>query len=110
MVKQGDIIKIDLNPQLGSEQAGYRPAIVISNDRLNHFSKVILACPITNTPRTYPSHIRLPQGMLTTGEIMCEQIKALDLSVRNYRYVESVPTDILEEVCETLHYITEFVP
>ena len=105
MVKLGDIIKINMNPQLGSEQSGWRPAIVVSNARLNSKSKLVLVCPITHTLRNYPTHVRLNEETTTTGEVMCEQIKAVDITVRPYVWIESAPTDIVEEVCETLKYI-----
>ena len=108
MVEQGDIIKINMNPQLGSEQAGYRPAIVVSNNRLNSVSKVVIVCPITSTIRNYPTHIKLVPGMATRGEVMCEQIKALDLTVRPFTFIEKAPDDIMTEVSETLKYVIEF--
>lgn len=49
MVKQGDIIKINFNPQVGHEQAGYRPAIVVSNNFFNEKTNLTIVCPITNT-------------------------------------------------------------
>ena len=98
-----------MTPQLGSEQAGYRPAVVVSNRRLNAVSDIILLCPITNSSRNYPSHVKLPDSMKTTGEIMCEQLKAVDISVRPYKHVENLPKDVLEEMLETIRYITEEV-
>ena len=53
MVKQGDIIKINLNPSKGHEQAGYRPAVVISNDFFNKKTNMTICCPITNTLRHF---------------------------------------------------------
>ena len=107
MVTQGDIIFISMDPQKGSEQAGYRPAMIVSNDRLNRVSKVVLACPVTNTGREYPTHVVLSEKMTTTGEVMCEQIKALDLSVREYRFLERAPQEVIDEVVEVLTYILE---
>ena len=49
MVKQGDIIWLDFNPQTGHEQSGRRPAVVVSNESFNRFSKMAIVCPITNT-------------------------------------------------------------
>jgi len=49
MVKQGDIIWLDFNPQTGHEQSGRRPALVVSNESFNRFSKMAIVCPITNT-------------------------------------------------------------
>ena len=47
MVKQGDIIKINFNPQAGHEQAGYRPAVVVSNNLFNKITNLTFVCPIT---------------------------------------------------------------
>ncbi|MBP1592114.1 MAG: type II toxin-antitoxin system PemK/MazF family toxin, partial [Oscillospiraceae bacterium] len=54
MVNQGDIIKVNLNPQRGHEQAGYRPALVVSNDTFNTYAKLAIVCPITNTDNQFP--------------------------------------------------------
>ena len=59
MVKQGDIIKISFNPQSGHEQAGYRPAVVVSNNYFNNITKLAMVCPITNSPNEFPLHIKL---------------------------------------------------
>ncbi|MDE6591652.1 MAG: type II toxin-antitoxin system PemK/MazF family toxin [Oscillospiraceae bacterium] len=98
MVKQGDIIKIDFNPQSGHEQAGYRPAVVVSNDVFNTKTNMTLVCPITNTNNQFP----LDSRTQTKGVILCEHIKALDLQSRNYKPVETLPKDILETVVETV--------
>lgn len=98
MVKQGDIIKLDFDPQSGHEQAGYRPAVVISNDFFNIKTNLTIVCPITNTQRSFPLHVALDNRTETTGTILCEQIKALDLSARQHRVVEKLPDDLLNEV------------
>lgn len=98
MVSQGDIIKVNLNPTKGHEQAGYRPALVISNDFFNVKTNLVIACPITNTNNRFPLHIELDKRTQTTGVILCEHIKSLDLASRGYKLVEKVPQDILENV------------
>lgn len=98
MVSQGDIIKVNLNPTKGHEQAGYRPALVISNDFFNVKTNLVIACPITNTNNRFPLHIELDKRTQTTGVILCEHIKSLDLASRGYKQVEKVPQDILENV------------
>lgn len=103
MVKQGTIIKVDFNPQSGHEQAGYRPAIVVSNDFFNLRTNLTIVCPITNTNNQFPLHIPLDARTVTTGVILCEHMKALDLNARNYRIVEQAPEDILRNVVETLY-------
>lgn len=79
MVKQGDIIKVNLNPKAGHEQAGYRPAVVISNNTFNKMARLAILCPITNTKNNFPLHIPLDERTKTTGVILCEHIRAVDL-------------------------------
>lgn len=98
MVRQGDIIKINFTPQSGHEQAGYRPAVVISNDFFNAKTNLAIVCPITNTLRPFPLHVPLDERTETTGVVMCEQIKALDIRARTFRPVERIPDDLLDEV------------
>lgn len=100
MVKQGDIIKIDLNPGTGHEQSGYRPAVVISNNFFNKKTNMTICCPITNTLRKFPLHVPLDNRTNTTGCILCEHIKSLDLSARKYHVVETLPDDLLEKVID----------
>ncbi|KLU59579.1 mRNA interferase PemK [Peptococcaceae bacterium CEB3] len=102
MVKQGDIIKLDFNPPSGREQAGYRPAVVISNDFFNARTNLTMVCPITNTRKPFPLHISLDDRTTTTGVVLCEHLKALDLNVRPYKVVERIPDDLLDEVIGTV--------
>lgn len=102
MVKQGDIIKLNFNPQSGHEQAGFRPAVVISNDFFNEKVNMTIVCPITNTNRSFPLHIPLDDRTKTTGYVLCEHIKSIDLEVRSYNYVERIPQDLLDEIISTI--------
>lgn len=102
MVRQGDIIKVDLNPQAGHEQAGYRPAVVISNDFFNRTMQLAIVCPITNTNNKFPLHIPLDARTETTGVILCEHTRTLDLTARPHRLIEQLPRDILKAVIDTV--------
>lgn len=103
MVKQGDIIKLDFNPQSGHEQAGYRPAIVISNDFFNAQTNLTIVCPITNTRKPFPLHVSLDERTETTGVVLCEQLKAVDLESRKYIFVEKISDDLLSEILSLIH-------
>ena len=102
MVKQGDIIKLDFNPQSGHEQAGYRPALVISNDFFNAKAKLTIVCPITSTNRPFPLHIPLDNRTKTTGVVLCEHVKSVDLNAHSYQVIERMPDDLLGEVIATV--------
>ncbi len=97
MVKQGDIIKINFSPQSGHEQSGSRPAVVISNDFFNDKTNLAIVCPITNTDKNFPLHIKLDKRTKTTGVILCEHVKSLDIKSRNFTVLESLSKDILNE-------------
>lgn len=109
MVKQGDIIKLNFNPQAGHEQAGYRPALVISNDFFNQKTNLTIVCPITNTNNMFPLHIPLDDRTVTTGVVLCEHVKALDLNARSYRVVEQIPKDLLRTVIDVVFAEVEIV-
>ena len=103
MVKQGMIIKLNFNPQIGHEQAGYRPAVVISNNVFNNKAKLAIVCPITNTDNKFPLHIALDERTKTKGVILCEHLKSLDLRKRKYEFIENISKDILDNVINTVY-------
>ncbi|MDR3172503.1 MAG: type II toxin-antitoxin system PemK/MazF family toxin [Treponema sp.] len=112
MVKQGDVIWLDFDPQAGHEQKGrtkgsQRPALVVSNETFNNFSSLTIVCPITNTNKDYPFHIKLDGRTKTTGVILCDQVRTLDINVRNYTYIEKLPNDILLEVIDIINGFIE---
>ena len=111
MVSQGDIIWLDFDPQTGHEQKGRRPAIVISNESFNRLTKkAAFVCPITRTDRTLPLHVQLDERTQTTGVIMCDQAKAIDIQARNYEFIEQAPVDIVHEVIDIVSGFVEIEP
>lgn len=103
--RQGDIIYMDFSPQTGHEQAGRRPALVVSNNSFFIHTHLAVVCPITNTNNGFPLHIPLDSRTNTTGVIECEQCKSLDIIARNASYKESLPSD---ELNKTLDFIELF--
>lgn len=102
MVKQGDIIKVNLNPQAGHEKAGYRSAVIVSNDTFNKMARLVILCPITNTKNNFPLHIPLDERTKTTGTVLCEHIRAIDLEARPHIFIEKIPDDILENIIDVV--------
>ena len=98
--EQGDIVLLEFDPQAGHEQKGRRPAIVVSSHTFNQFTKIAIVCPITNTNRGFPLHVSLDERTKTTGVIMCEQVKSLDIAARKASFIEKAPKDIIEEVTD----------
>ncbi|MBQ7901624.1 MAG: type II toxin-antitoxin system PemK/MazF family toxin [Clostridia bacterium] len=107
--EQGDIIYINFNPQSGHEQSGRRPAVVISNNTYNRFSKMLMLCPITNTNKNHPFHIELDGRTKTTGVILCERAKMLDVYARNAEFAEKLPDDILSEIVDMVYSFIEIL-
>ncbi|MCL2764786.1 MAG: type II toxin-antitoxin system PemK/MazF family toxin [Treponema sp.] len=107
MVRQGNIVWLDFDPQTGYEQKGRRPALVISNDTFNNFSKMAIVCPITNVNKNHPFHIKLNEKTNTTGVILCDQARTLDIKARKYEFIEDVPEDILLEVIDIIYGFIE---
>ncbi|MGI6359877.1 MAG: type II toxin-antitoxin system PemK/MazF family toxin [Acholeplasmatales bacterium] len=103
MVNQGDIVLVDFNPTVGSEQKGPRPALVVSNNDFHKVTKKFaLVVPITTKIRNHPLHIKLDSRTNTYGEIMCEQIKMIDTVARNVSYIEKLSDDLLEQVLDII--------
>ena len=107
MVKQGNIILVDFDPQSGHEQRGRRPALVISNELFNKYSEMAIVCPITNTDKNHPLHVKLNEKTKTTGVILCDQLKTMDIKVRNFKFLEDIPEDILEDVLDIVFSLME---
>jgi len=108
IVRQGDIIKMDFNPTKGHEQQGRRPAVVVSNASYNKFARgVAIVCPITNTDRGFPLQPKLDDRTVTSGVVMTDHVKALDLVVRNPEFIEKMPDDILAEICDIVSGYSE---
>jgi mRNA interferase MazF len=96
VVKQGDIIRINFSPQSGHEQAGERPALVLSNNTYIALTQKAIVCPITSTDKSFPFQVRLDERTKTQGVVMCEQLKSLDIESRGYGLIETIPSDLLE--------------
>jgi mRNA interferase MazF len=102
--RQGDIIWLTLDPQAGHEQKGRRPALVVSNNTFNGLASFYAAmvCPITNNDKNYPLHMKLDTRTKTSGVIMCNQAKILDLRERDAVYIETAPEDIVAEAVDMI--------
>ena len=94
---RGDLIWLQFNPQSGHEQAGHRPAFVISPSSYNRRVGLAACCPITSQVKGYPFEVLLPQGLGVEGAILSDQIKNLDWRARRAKRIGNVPADVLQE-------------
>jgi len=100
--KRGDTIWINFNPQAGHEQAGRRPAVVLSPQSYNGKVGLCLLCPITNRVKGYPFEVLIPAGLEVTGVILSDQAKSLDWRVRNAEFVTDLPEAVIIEALKKL--------
>jgi mRNA interferase MazF len=103
---RGDIVWLDFNPQLGHEQKGRRPAIVISHKSYNEKVGLCFFCPITSKEKGYPFEVKI-NGEKINGCVLSDQIKSLDWKVRNIEYIEKVNEKIMNEIVEKIKVIIE---
>lgn len=95
--ERGDIVWLRFDPQRGHEQAGRRPALVISPKAYNRKVGLALFCPITSKVKGYPFEVELPKGLKASGAVLCDQIKILDWRVRKAERLCPAPAEVLEE-------------
>ncbi len=106
MVRQGSIIKINLDPKAGHEQRGYRPYICLSHSIVTKYSNIAIFAPISNTGRSYPFYVPL-DGTASTGKVLLDQLVTIDYNARNYRYVEDISDDLLEKLLARVKVLFE---
>ena len=100
--RRGDVIWITLNPQAGNEQAGRRPALVLSPATYNGKVGLAILCPLTNQIKGYPFEVLVPPGLSITGAILADQAKNLDWRARRAEIICSLPRSTVVEVLQKL--------
>lgn len=105
--ERGDVVWINLDPQAGREQAGHRPALVLSSRAFNRSLNVIFCCPITSRAKRFEFDIPLPKDLAVKGVVLTHHLKSLDWRVRNARFMTRVPGYVVEDVLLMLASILE---
>ncbi|HET6879443.1 MAG TPA: type II toxin-antitoxin system PemK/MazF family toxin [Pirellulales bacterium] len=100
--KRGDFVSLTFDPQSGHEQKGRRPALVLSHELFNRHTGMIIACPVTNTDRGVPFHLRIPATASVTGVVMVDQMKSVDFAARRAKFIEPAPAPLLDDVLAVL--------
>ena len=96
--ERGDVVWLDFDPQSGHEQAGRRPALVISPRTYNEKVGLSLFCPITSQIKGYPFEVGIAKGSKIKGVVLADQIKSLDWRARNAKIISKIPPSTLDEV------------
>jgi len=95
---RGDVVWLQFTPQAGHEQAGHRPALVVSPQSYNGKVGLALFCPITSQVKGYPFEVGLPTQLNVSGVVLADQLKSLDWRARKARRFGHVPEDVMQEV------------
>ena len=95
---RGDLVWLEFTPQTGSEQAGRRPALVISPRAYNAKVGLALFCPVTSRVKGYPFEVALPEGSGVAGVVLADQLKSLDWRARKAKLIERASADVLAMV------------
>ena len=100
--ERGDVVWLTFTPQAGHEQAGRRPALVLSPRTYNRKVGLALVCPITNQVKGYPFEVALPPGLVVQGVVLSDQVKSLDWRARRAEFAARLPPDRVGEVLAKL--------
>jgi mRNA interferase MazF len=100
---KGDVVWLTFNPQAGREQAGRRPALILSPQRYNKRVGLCIACPITSQRKGYPFEVELPEKLSVSGVVLSDHIRNVDWKERQAEFIGKVPKAILEEVIAKLN-------
>jgi len=101
-----DIVWLDFNPQLGHEQRGRRPALVVSHKEYNQKIGMAIFCPITSKVKGYPFEV-IVHGSKIDGCVLSDQVKSLDWTVRNIEFIEKLSSEVFEEVLAKIKVIID---
>jgi mRNA interferase MazF len=104
------LVWFDFDPQAGHEQAGRRPALVLSSKRFNRKASLAFVCPIASKIKGYASEVLLPSGSPVHGAVLCSHLRSLDWRARNPKLIGKSPEDVLLEVREIVASITGIAP
>lgn len=99
---RGDIVWLQFNPQAGHEQAGHRPALVLSPASYNRLSGLMLCCPMTSQKKGYPFEVVVDDAVDRTSVVLADQVKSLDWKVRKAIKKGSASSEVIAETLSKL--------
>jgi len=105
--ERGDVVWVSLNPQAGHEQAGRRPAVVLSPRAYNGKVGLAIFCPITRQIKGYPFEVLIPAGLSVSGAALSDQVKSLDWRVRKAEFICSLPAETMADLLGKLETLLQ---
>ena len=100
--ERGDVVWITMQPTLGHEQTGRRPALVLSPAAYNSRVGLAILCPVTSQLKGYPFEVPLPDGLPVAGVVLSDQAKSLDWRSRGAEFACAVPDETSQAVLQLL--------
>lgn len=100
---RGDAVWLEFNPQAGHEQAGRRPALVLSPRAYNERVGLALVCPITNQAKGYPFEVEIPAGLKVSGVVLADQVRSLDWVARRATFIDTAPATVVTRTLKLAH-------
>ncbi|HET6239287.1 MAG TPA: type II toxin-antitoxin system PemK/MazF family toxin [Acetobacteraceae bacterium] len=97
---RGDFVRVVLDPRVGREQSGERPALVLSDRDFNALTGYIFCAPITGTQHGWPFEVPIAPGGKVAGVVLADQSKSIDYAARHVRYIAGSPSGLVETVLE----------
>jgi mRNA interferase MazF len=94
----GDIAWVELDPVRGTEQAGRRPAMVLTSAGYHQRSGRAIVCPISSAGANWAFNVALPAGMKTYGSVLVDQVRTIERSERMFDIVERASPEVLADV------------
>lgn len=101
----GDVAWVELDPVRGSEQAGRRPGLILTDRAYHDRTRRALVCPITSNLREWTFHVAIPPGLRVEGVVMVDQVRMLDREFRIFGYIETLPNHTVAEVRGRLAFL-----
>ncbi len=95
---RGSLVWLHFSPQAGSEQAGRRPAIVLTRAAYHQRSRLAIVCPITSRERGWPTEVRLPPGLAVGGVVLVDHVRSIDRDARKVEVIGVAPGEVLDEI------------
>lgn len=95
---RGDLVWLEFSPQAGVEQAGLRPAVVLTVAAYHRRSRLAVVCPITSREKGWPMEVKLPAGLPIQGVVLVDHVRSVDRQARNMRIAGQVPLAVMDEI------------
>jgi mRNA interferase MazF len=105
--RQGQLLKLDLDPAPGHEQKGFRPILVVSATIFNRHTGFCWIIPVTTPQKGLPAEMQLPEGLPICGTLLLSQLRAIDWRARPFAVAGSVPDAFLEDINARLRAVLE---